>query len=152
MNLVKTLDLLEKIEGQLGTLYRHFSELLKEEAEVSNLFSDLALDEDSHRLSIRYQQRVVRMNAKGFKDFPLDMSALSGLLQAIERMQGVQSITAISALKFAREMETSAGEHHLKNALGQTNPEIANLLQSLGNGDQQHLTKLTALLRKHSAI
>lgn len=152
MNLVKTLDLLEKVEGQLGTLYRHFSELLKEDAEVASVFSDLALDEDSHRLSIRYQQRVVRINAKGFNDIELDLTALSGLLDAIERMQGVPSITAISALKFAREMETTVGEHHLKNALGQTNPEIADLLRTLGNGDKQHLTKLTALLRKHSAV
>jgi len=57
---------------------------------------------------------------------------------------------SLAALKFAREVETSAGEHHLKNALGSSNPEIAGLLRSLGNGDEEHLAKLTALLRKRS--
>jgi len=150
MNLMRALDVLEKVEGDLASLYRHFSQVLSDDPEVSRLFEDLALDEDSHRLSIRYQQRIVRLNAKGFNEIQLDMEALSGLLQAIERMQAAQPITWLAALKFAREVETSAGEHHLKNALGSTNPDIAGLLLSLGNGDEQHLAKLNGLLRKRS--
>jgi len=150
MNLVKALDVLEKVETELASLYRHFSEVITDDPEVSRLFADLALDEDSHRLSIRYQQRVVRLNAKVFNEIELDAQALSGLLGAVERMRGSKAITPLAALKFAREIETSAGEHHLKNALGSTNPEIAGLLRSLGNGDNQHLTKLTELLRERS--
>ncbi len=149
MNLVKALDILEKIEADTASLYRHFSEII-DDPEVSRLFADLAVDEDSHRLSIRYQQRVVRLNAKGFNEIHLDDEALSGLLEGIERMRAAQAITPVAALKFAREIELSAGEHHLKNALGSTNPDIASLLRSLGNGDEEHLAQLTALLRKRS--
>ncbi len=150
MNLVKALDLLEKIETEIASLYRHFSEIISDDAEVSQLFANLAVDEDSHRLSIRYQQRVVRLNSKGFNEIQLNDEAVSGLREGIERMRAARAITPVAALKFAREIELSAGEHHLKNALGSTNPEIAGLLRSLGNGDEDHLAQLTALLRKRS--
>jgi rubrerythrin len=150
MNLAKALDILERIETETASLYRHFSEVLSDDPEVSRLFADLADDEDSHRASIRYQQRIVRMNAKGFNEIQLDGEALSGLLQGIERTRATPAITPVAALKFAKEIELSAGEHHLKNALGSTNPEIAGLLRSLGNGDEDHLARLTALLHKRS--
>lgn len=152
MNLVKALDILERIETELASLYRHFSTIISDDPEVSRLFEDLAADEDSHRLSIRYQQRVVRLNAKGFNEIPLQAEALAELLQAVGRMKSAQAISSVAALRFAREVELSAGEHHLKNALGSSNPAIAGLLRSLGNGDEQHLATLTALLNKRSGV
>ncbi|RPJ86412.1 MAG: hypothetical protein EHM18_06340, partial [Acidobacteria bacterium] len=77
MNLMKALDVLEKVETTLGLLYRHFSEITSDDPEVSRLFADLADDEDSHRLSIRYQQRVARSNAEGLNEIDLDTVALS---------------------------------------------------------------------------
>lgn len=151
MNLAQALDLLEKVETQLASLYRHFSEVTSNDPEVSRLFAALAEDEESHRLSIRYQQRVVRANAKGFNDIELNVEALSALVKAIEQMKGTKAITAGAALEFAREIELSAGEHHLKNVLGSRNPEIANLLKNLGNGDEEHLRRLTAVSQKRSS-
>lgn len=150
MNLARALDILERIETEIASLYRHFSEIISDDPEVTRLFADMAVDEDSHRLSIRYQQRVVRLNAKSFNEIHLDDEALLGLLEGIERMKATSAITPVAALKFAREIELSAGEHHLKNALGSTNPDIAGLLRNLGNGDEEHLAQLTALLRKRS--
>ncbi|RPJ61659.1 MAG: hypothetical protein EHM23_06080 [Acidobacteria bacterium] len=151
MNLMKALDVLEKVETTLGLLYRHFSEITSDDPEVSRLFADLADDEDSHRLSIRYQQRVARSNAEGLNEIDLDTVALSAFLESIEKMRSTPAIDSLAALRFARDAEVSAGEHHLKNALGTTNPEIAQLLRSLGSGDDQHLTRLKELLRERSA-
>ncbi|RPI25654.1 MAG: hypothetical protein EHM61_13855 [Acidobacteria bacterium] len=146
MDLGKALYLLEKVETELGLVYQHLSDTLRADPEVSKLFSELAADEESHRVAVRYQQRLVKMNPDGFKEIHLNLAGLNEILGLAERVKASRNVSVVDAIKFAKHVETTAGEHHLKNALSAGNPEIANLLQSLGSGDKQHVATLTKLL------
>ena len=147
MDLMVVLNGLEKLESTLADVYGHFGNILASDKPISQLFRQLSEDEASHRQIIRYQQRLVRLNPKTFADIEVETELLQGIIDRASDFLQSNEITAESALKFAIDVEYEAAEYHLKAALSQKNPALANLLRALGKADEEHL----GLLRKYVA-
>jgi rubrerythrin len=148
MELMAVLEDFEELERMVGDLYRHFSELFSADSDVSRLFSRLSEDEESHRQVVRYQQRLVRLSPKTFSDIEVDTEAIQDLKDRAAKLLRSRSVSVDSALGFALDAECRAAECHLKNALSQANPAIANLLRGLGAGDEQHVQLLRDFVEK----
>ena len=148
MDLIVVLNALEQLEGTLAVVYAHFSQVLRSNEAVSELFRQLSEDEQSHRQAVRYQQRLVQLNPDCFAEIDVDVSAIQQIFARASELLESMDITEDAALAFSIDVEYEAAECHLKNALSQTNPALANLLRSLGKGDEEHLGLLREFVSK----
>ena len=148
MELMVVLNGLEQLEGTLALVYAHFSQALRSNEAVSDLFRRLSEDEYSHRQKVRYQQRLVRRNPKRLAEIDVDLSAVGRLTGRATAFLHTEYITVDAALNFAIEVEYEAAEYHLKNALSQTNPSLTKLLRALGTADEGHVGLLREFISK----
>ena len=153
MDILTWLKPLAEFEGALADLYEWMSELYFDDAEASFVFFHLSRDERSHVDLVDFLRRLVRKDPSQFSGFDLDIAELES---ARERVRGVreqpQPPAVDASLTLALELEVGAAEFHFRSALGQSNPEVGRLLDSLGRGDREHQARLLDLAQKRGLV
>jgi hypothetical protein len=143
MHVDKVLRPLADFERLLAGLYTWLSQGFAADPEVATLFFQLAAEELAHADLIEFQRRLVRQNPNHFGEVAVDLGDIFATRAQVERAREQGSLTTIeAALHFAFKIESSAAEYHFRHVLLQANPDMAQLLDSLGKGDKQHLARI----------
>lgn len=149
MHILNLLNQLEKVETQLSELYEKFSEIFQNDAEVSILFSQVSADETAHADLVRFERRMVRADAKRFKEVDADIGKMEEMSSFIRLLlKSGETPTVERAIEAAIELENSAAEQHYIKAITLSNPEVAGMLNSLTSFDCRHFLAFENFAKK----
>ncbi len=149
MHILNILDEIAKLELKLMDLYTFFSNLFKDDKDVSSSFFKLGLDEKGHAELAKYQKRVVRKNPNDFLDVSIDINEIREIISKAESiMKSPGPPTIEEAIKLSLLFEKSAAEYHYKSAMEQSNPEFANFLNNLAVVDNDHFETIKNLAER----
>jgi rubrerythrin len=152
MDIQKIFAPLKRLEIGLSELYDLYSERLSSDQEAALVFKRLALDEKAHAALLDYQRNLVRNNPKEFGEVDLDLDQVEALARRIESLRANDCPDLGSAVRVALEFESSAAEYHYRNALKQSQPSLAKLLDCLGKSDRHHLEELREFARSRGYL
>lgn len=133
---------LEELEGKMADLYEWFMKLFHEDREAAAFFYTMSLEEASHRDLVRYQRRLVSKNPGLFKEVDLDTLEILKTSERVERVIESSSLSLKEAVFTSMGFEKDVTENHYRSVMLKSNPEVANLLDSLCTGDRDHFSRL----------
>lgn len=135
-------DVCAKIEGLCATLYHYYSDLYKDDDDVSQLWKKTALEEENHQKQFELANRL--RNDVGF-DLDADLERiyrihqkLVNLLEHVRR----NPPDIVTALTRAIEMEESLSDLHLDSSVHFHDESIHKMFQALRDFDQDHVKSL----------
>jgi hypothetical protein len=139
--MLKMLAPLEELETKMAGLYEWFSLIFKEDSEASSFFYRVSVEEVVHANIIKYQRRLVSQNPKSFSDIDIDIDPIRKLLSDIDAIRKAPEPPGLEdALRHAIDLEHCTVEEHSRTLIGKSNPEVEQLLRSLGAFDCRHIT------------
>lgn len=149
MQILNVLDEIEKLELKLMDLYTFFTNLFKDDKDVSSSFFKLGLDEKGHAELVKYQKRIVRKNLNNFLDVSININEIHEIiLKAEDIMKSPTPPSLEESIKLALLFEKSAAEYHYKSAMEQSNPEFASFLNNLASVDNDHFDTIKKLAER----
>ncbi len=143
MDAEKALKLLGRLEKKVGELYGHFSGIFGLDDGARELFDNLRQDEASHNLVVQYQLRLVRQEPGAFGDMEVSEKEINSIMSFIDKtISSGKKLTLKQAVELSVKIEGTASESHFRTALVQNNPELGELVRSLGVSDEEHTKRL----------
>jgi rubrerythrin len=140
MHILKMLGPLEDLETKMADLYNWFSHVFRKDEEAAAFFYRVSVEEVVHANIIKYQRRLVSQNPKSFSDITIAISLIEKTLSDIAALRNLVPYPELEeALRNAIGLEHCLAEEHYRTALVMANPEISNLLRSLGAFDLRHI-------------
>jgi hypothetical protein len=140
MHILKMLGPLEELETKMADLYNWFSHVFREDDEAAAFFYRVSVEEVVHANIIRYQRRLVSQNPKSFSEVVIDISLIEKTMSDIGAFKDTEPHPALEdALKNSIGLEHCLAEEHYRTAIVNANPEVTNLLRSLGAFDLRHI-------------
>ena len=151
MQIIKLLGPLEKLEAQLSTLYKRFSEIFRNDAEVSIFFDQMSTDEAAHANLVRFERRLVAADPAQFGEVDVDISEMEKISSHIALlMKSSEGLTVEKALQASIHLESSVVEQHYITAITLSNSEVARLLNSLSSFDCRHFSAVEDFARRRA--
>jgi hypothetical protein len=142
MHILKMLGPLEELETKMADLYDWFSHAFRKDEEATAFFYRVSVEEVVHANIIRYQRRLVSKNPKSFGEITIDASLIEKTLSEIAALRNLAPYPELEdALRNAIGLEHCLAEEHYRTALVMANPEVSNLLRSLGAFDLRHISR-----------
>lgn len=143
MQILTVLSAIESIESSVAKLYEWFSECFATEPEASGFFFRLAMQERSHANMVAFSKGLVRRSPNDFSGIDFDMALVDDLLLTVVNFRTNNPHPSLSqALEFAMEIESHGAEGVHRSMIIQSNPEIANMVNSLAQADREHFKLL----------
>ena len=140
---------LADMERALSDLYGTLSETFAADTELAFVFFKMSAEEKGHASLIEYQRRMVQKNQGLSAEVECDLTAIQETLERARALSdSAGTLSPDDAIRETLALETSAAEAHYRNALKQSNPEIARLLGSLGGEDRLHTERMRDLAMK----
>jgi rubrerythrin len=135
-------DVCAKIEGLCATLYHYYSDIFKDNDDVSHLWKKTALEEENHQKQFELANRI--RDDVGF-DLNADMDRIYRIHQKLNTLlvhvrQNPPDI--VTALTRAIEMEESIADLHLDISVRFHDESISRMFQALREFDQDHVKSL----------
>jgi rubrerythrin len=135
-------DVCAKIEGLCATLYHYYSDIHKDNVDVSRLWKKTAMEEENHQKQFELANRLrddvdIDLNAD-FDRFYRIHQKLNKLLVHVR--QNPPDI--VTALTKAIEMEESIADLHLESSVRFHDESISKMFQALQAFDQDHVKSL----------
>jgi CheY-like chemotaxis protein len=146
MDIYKVLDLLERVEGQMGELYKQLREEHKLNKEASSFFSVLQLEEESHVQLIRMERRIVQASPKAFGDVSINLSEINSHIENMKSLKTAR-LKLPELLGRIYGLESSPAEKYLVDALKDTNEDLSELLVQLSGTFKVHAEKVAEFAR-----
>ncbi|MEN8165217.1 MAG: hypothetical protein ABFS37_13895 [Acidobacteriota bacterium] len=149
MQILTVLSAIEKIESSVAKLYEWYSEVFAGDDEASGFFFRLAMQEHSHANMIALAKNLVRRSPSDFSPIDFDLALVEDLLDTITlfRTHNPQPSLA-AALGFAMSVESHGAEGIHRSMVIQSNPEVADMVNSLANADREHFKLLEGYAEK----
>jgi len=143
MQILTVLSAIENIESSVAKLYEWFSDVFTSDSEASGFFFRLAMQERSHANMIAFSKNLVRRSPNDFSTIDFDIALVDDLLDTITlfRTHNPQP-TLAAALDFAMSVESHGAEGIHRSMVIQSNPEIAEMVNSLAKADREHFKLL----------
>lgn len=146
MDIIKTLEILKKLEMKAHDLYEYYNRIFLSDREAAGAFYELSLEEKSHADMLDYQIRMVRKNRAMFKDVDIDLGAVVEMIGRIDSSVSAPIPPSLGeALTLSIELEGGAYEYHYSTLLIKSNPDVAPLIRALGSSDKEHAAILKDL-------
>lgn len=153
MDIIKTLEILKKLELKARDLYEFYNKTFIYDREAAGVFYGMSLDEKSHADMLDYQIRMVRKNRAMFKDVDIDLEEVSSMIGRIGSSVSAPVPPSLGeALTLAIEFEVGACEYHYCTLLIKSNPDVAPLIRALGSSDREHAGMLRELAMRRGII
>lgn len=147
MNIVIALGRLREMEEAMGAHYKALAQCYAAEPAVAAFFKQLAHDEEAHARMVEFESRLVVGNSGQFGDAQLDPTQLKSALDAVRSQRPIPGASLEQALRFAYDMEKSAGEAHGLAVVAELSPKLRKLLAALDAGDRYHAQTLERFAR-----
>lgn len=151
MDIIKALDIIEKLELKLSELYDYFYKLFLDNKEISGLFFKLSIEEKGHADLVRFQRRIVIKNKDLIKDIDIDLDTTfihNIISKADSILKSSSKPTIEDALKLAIELENDSGEYHYKNFIKYKDHAFSLLLENLNKNDEDHIEQIKEIANK----
>ena len=143
MNVLRVLRTLEEVELRMARLYRWMSESFADDEEAPGFFFKMSIQERSHANLLRYGRKLATNNPDEFADTDVDLQPVDDLLEEIDRFCNGSSMPSVEdALRFAVQLESHPLENIHRAVLVTANPDVANMINSLANADEEHIKVL----------
>ena len=140
---------LAEMERALSDLYNTLSETFASDPELAFVFFKMSAEEKGHASLVDYQRRMVQKNQGLSAEVECDLTVIQETLERAKALSdSAAALSPEAAIRATLELETSAAECHYRNALKQSNPEIARLLGSLGSEDRLHISRMRDVAAK----
>lgn len=144
---------LADLESALAELYEWYSEVLWADAEAVYVYLRMSREEKGHVRLVDYQRGLLQKDASLSIDVEVDLAGLEALVERAKALRsGPQLPTVDEALRETIGLELSAAEVHYRHALGRVRPEVARLLEALGEEDRLHLERIQNMVRLRRVV
>jgi rubrerythrin len=135
-------DLCAKIEGMCARLYHHYSDVHRDNDDVSRMWKKTALEEENHQKQFELAQRLrdetgCDLNADIDRTYRIHQK-LGNLLDHV--LQSPPDI--VTALTKAIEMEESLADLHLDSSVRFHDESISKMFLALRDFDQDHVKSM----------
>lgn len=149
MQILTVLSAIEKIESAVAKLYEWLSEVLAPDDEASGFFFRLAMQERSHANMVAFSKNLVRRSPNDFATIDFDMALVDDLMDTIMKFRVDNPRPSLAdALDFAMSVESHGAEGIHRSMVIQSNPEIADMVNSLAKADREHFKLLQGYAEK----
>lgn len=140
--LILFFDLCAKIEGLCASLYHYYSELYKDDDDVSLLWKKTALEEENHQKQFELASRLrddveFDLNADLDRMYRIHQK-LGNLLEHVHR----NPPDIVTALTKAIEMEAVLADLHLDSSVHIHDESVRKMFLALQEFDQDHVKSL----------
>jgi hypothetical protein len=144
MEALKALEVIEKLESDLCTLYEALQKTFEKDKELSDLFSLLGAEERNHANMARMQKNIVRAKPADFGEVSLNFTEIRQMMDSIEVVRAIPRNRVSDILLQCYLIESSLVEQYVVTALWESNEEIKQLLKMLSQGFRDHLGMLAS--------
>jgi rubrerythrin len=148
MEALKALELIENLENDLCGMYEKLRIAFKDDKELSELFSQLTLEEANHANMAKMQKGIVRAKPGDFGEVSLNFTEIRKVMDYIEVVCAIPRNKIGEILLQCYLIESSLVEEYVVLALKESNPEMRNLLEMLGQGFRDHLARFASRVKK----
>lgn len=140
---------LGELERELAVLYEWYADALGNDPEAVYVFLRMAREEKGHARLVDYQRRLLQKDPSLSIEVAVDLSALEALTEKVRALHSkpAKLPTVEEALRETFTIEMTAAELHYRHALGRVKPEVARLLEALGEEDSLHLERIQEMVR-----
>lgn len=152
MNVHLVFKPLSDLERAAQRLYEQWAEAYEGDPEAALVFRRMAAEERTHVNLVEYQRKIVRGDPHVAQDVDVDLTVLEGEIARIGELAAAPPASADEAILKALALESSAAETHYRNSLKAANPHLGRLLDSLINGDEQHVERLRKLAERRGLL
>jgi len=147
--------LIREIEDKVGKLYLTISKKTENiYPEISELFHQLYKDEVHHAGQADFIRTLYKESEASFTSAERNREILSDRIRFIEDATGVidekeMYLHPVDLLKMAMEIEEEMGEGHELVSRGIADPELKNLIHSMGLEDKTHKKRIHDFLEDY---
>ena len=148
MSLAKTFYMLKDAELQAGELYTQIGlSVAIAHPELSDLFNDLAREEELHAKQIVLMQNLFLQSEESFLQEPETEKLIAEFIQKLEAArnhfsQHYAEMQPRDLIGMALDLEQNLVEKHRMFFLKVADPQIKSLLENLNRADIGHIKKL----------
>lgn len=144
MEALKALEVIEKLESDLCTMYEMLQRTFKDDRDLCDLFSQLNAEERNHANMARMQKNIVRAKPGDFGEVSLNFTEIRQTMDSIDVVRAIPRDKVSEILLQCYLIESSLVEQYVVTALRESNEEIKQLLEMLGQGFRDHLARLAS--------
>lgn len=149
MGFIKFLIWLERLEFQIGQIYRKFSELFQNDLETSSLFHEISREAFSQSDQAILALKLAIKSGVQFQEMNLNPEHLVAINLELDRVKLFPRRPSLEqALKFALSLESGPDQTALIQSVPQSNPEISGLMRGLDDSRRRHHRALMELALK----
>ena len=144
MEALKALELIEKLENDLCDMYEKLRMMFKGDPELFDLFDQLHLEEANHANLAGMQKRIVRARPKEFGEVTLNFTEIRKTMDHVEVVRAIPRERIDEILHQCFLIESSLADQYVVTALKESNQEMKQLLEMLGQGFEDHMARLAS--------
>lgn len=143
MKVLSALTEIGNLESEVSEFYGWLSLVFDDDSEASGFFYRLSMQERSHANLISYAKKLVHRSPRDFTDIELDLGAVEELRTMVGDFRKNNPKPPLSeVLEMAMRIESHHAEKILRSSVIQSNPKIADLMNSLAVADSEHFELL----------
>jgi hypothetical protein len=148
MDAVKALDLIEQLEAKVAGMYESLQKEFSGDRALSELFGGLGEEERSLARMAGVHKGMVSSRPADFGEVDLEFSDFKQAMDCVSVVMTLPRDKVNEILIQCYLIESSMVELYVVAALRCSNPDIRQLLTTLGQGFRDHLTALAARVQE----
>jgi CheY-like chemotaxis protein len=148
MEILKALELFEKLECKMADMYLKLHEENKINKELSEFFYNMYLEEVAHAQLIRMERRIVQSSPKEFAEPNINLPEVHLLMDEIDCLMK-HTLPMIRLIDKLYTIECLLSETHFYDAIKDSNPDLQEFLMQLGDTSAAHIEKIAAFAVRH---
>ncbi len=151
MQILTVLTAIGKIETNVGNFYEWLSDVFSDDPEASGFFFRMSMQEKSHANLVSFAKKLAHRSPDDFGEVDVDMKVADELLEDLSTFHATNpNPTLPDALAFAMKVEGHDAESLHRSLVIQSNPEIAEIINSLAKADSEHFQALEAFAHQRA--
>ncbi len=148
MQVLAVLSEISRLEAEVGDFYAWLSDVFSADVEAAGFFYRLSMQERSHVNLVSFAKKLVHRSPQDFAAIDLDLGCIDELRTMIGAFRKHNPKPPLAdVLEMAMKLETHHAERVLRSAVIQSNPRIADLVNSLAMADSEHVDLIRGFLR-----
>lgn len=147
MNAFLALEVIEQLETALADMYEKLQAKFSDNKDLGPLFHQLHLDELDHVNLAKMQKRIVRAKQSDFGEVNLNFTDFYKAMHRVTVILAMPREKINEVLVQCYLVESSLVEQYVVAALKDSNPEVRQLLEMLGQGFRDHLATLAVRVK-----
>ena len=151
MRILAVLSAIGKVETLVGDFYLWLSDVFEDDPEAAGFFYRLSMQERSHANLVAYAKKLVYRCPSDFKDVDTGIEVVTDLEEVLTNFRAEKPNPSLSdALRISMEVESHHAEKLHRSAVIESNPKVAELVNSLAVADEEHFQLLKTFVESRA--